>query len=175
MRNPSASGLAHPNAVRFLGTACCGRLEDAVRDEPRVRAAWMCLCFFGRDCFQQPELFLSAITINKARARWVFFFIFHSKYFLHPVSSQFTRWTGVCSSKEAHEAISSSSSSSSGLMPSPAPAPAPGTPTVPSHSLQSKGQVLLGRNERNTLHTCVRAHSHTHTQENTFRAKGKKK
>lgn len=122
----------------------------------------MCLCFFGGDCFQQPELFLSTITINKARARWFFFFIFHSKYFLHPVSSQFTRWTGVCSSKEAHEAISSSSSSSV-LMQSPAPAPAPGTPTVPSQSLQSKGQVLLGRNERNALHTCVRAHSHTHT------------
>lgn len=99
------------------------------------------------DCFQQPELFLSTITINKARER---IFIFHSKYFLHPVSSQFTRWTGEHSSKEAHKAISSSSSSP---VQSPAPAPTPAlaprsqpdaTLTIPSNSLQSKEQVLLG-------------------------------
>lgn len=48
------------------------------------RAARMRLCSFGGDCFQQPGLFLSTITINKASER-VFIFplqIFSSSCFL---------------------------------------------------------------------------------------------
>lgn len=48
------------------------------------RVARMCLCSFGGDCFQQPGLFLSTITINKASER-VFIFplqIFSSSCFL---------------------------------------------------------------------------------------------
>lgn len=137
--------------------------------------------------FSSPGYFcLQSQSIKQVRG----FLFFHSKYFLHPVSSLFTRRTGARSSKEAHGAVSSFLLTT-GLVPAPTPAPAPAldptpapapTPAprspswpraipAPSNTPQPQGQVWL--EARGQHRTCTYVHTHTH--ENPARAKTKKK
>lgn len=137
--------------------------------------------------FSSPGYFcLQSQSIKQVRG----FLFFHSKYFLHPVSSLFTRRTGARSSKEAHGAVSSfllttgpvpaptpAPAPAPDPTPAPAPTPAPRSPSwpraipAPSNTPQPQGQVWL--EARGQHHTCACVHTHTH--ENPARAKTKKK
>lgn len=134
--------------------------------------------------FSSPGYFcLQSQSIKQVRG----FLFFHSKYFLHPVSSLFTRRTGARSSKEAHGAVSSfllttgpvpAPTPAPALDPTPAsaPTPAPRSPSwpraipAPSNTPQPQGQVWL---EARGQH-CTCACAHTHTHENPARTKTKK-